>query len=103
MSIFLDSDAKPVLAGLTDQKLLIDLLGCSAGLSAVQENTAVKERLITVPVTVHAPLADVERIEAAARQSGMTRAAYVKGLLRVDVERLERAAAMAAATEVEVA
>jgi hypothetical protein len=69
---------------------------------SIRRRTSVTDRFLTVPVTVHAPLADVERIEAAARQSGMTRAAYVKALIRSDVERLDRAA-LAAATEVEVA
>lgn len=63
---------------------------------ATEGDHPVKERILTVPVTAHVPLQDVQRIEAAARQQGVTRAAYVKELLRAEVARLSREAAVAA-------
>ena len=47
-----------------------------------------KDRHITVPVTCHVALQDVEVIEAAARRQGMARATYIKALLRAEVARV---------------
>jgi len=49
-------------------------------------------RTITIPVTIHAPLRDIERLEAIAQARGMSRAAYVKELIRADLAQQPSAA-----------
>lgn len=46
-----------------------------------------RERTLTIPITAHVRLQDVEHLEAKAREHGISRAAYVKELIRADAEK----------------
>ena len=61
--------------------------------------TPVKKRTVTVPITVHIPLADLAAIDAAAQKLGVSRNYFSKGAIRREVERTK----LATKTDAEVA
>lgn len=50
-----------------------------------------KERVPTIPITIHLPVAEVERIEDTARQAKQSRASWCRDALRAALAPVARA------------